>query len=271
MNNGESRLLSAELLLNAPAEAVQRPHVADACFFVLISRKADLSCYDMPARPGPRKSSVYAFTTHNPRPPPPQKPWPVDETKVDTYTGSSETELLRKLTGRLPSVGSPNTRPSPDDGETTGAGPSGAGTVRGPGSSDKGGEQEQNSEGADSVALGAAEALIDAFDKNVDVARLLRDVRHHGATDLRRGSGSSPRSALPVPPADTTIAGSGLRRSPVTAGAARLGGKPSAAAGGGTDSDSSVGAASLKPAASSSRKSRGEVEAEAAEQGASGG
>lgn len=192
--------------------------------------------------------------------------------KVDTYTGSSETELLSKLTEHLPSVESPDTGPASGAGETTGVGSGGTGSGRGPGSDGNGRKEEE--EKFASVTLVAAEALIDAFDKNVDVARLLRDVRHHPAA-ARHGYG--PFSALPLPPADktTNAVGSDSGRSRVTAaaaaGVAQLGGGSGGVLGG--DSESSPGASAAKKpvAASSSRRRREEVEAEAAKQGASGG
>lgn len=229
-------------------------------------------CLPVPALDHPAFTCSPSTTTP---PSPTQQTWPVDNTKVDTYTGSSETELLSKLTEHLPPAGSPNACPTPGGSETTGAGSSGEGSGRDPGSNnDKGVPQEERFDGVDSIALAAAEALIDAFDKNVDVARLLRDIRHHPAT---AGRGSSPSSAPPpLPPAGTTVdvVGSGCGQSPVIASVSdveQLGSKSGAAVGrGGNDSSPSVGA-TAKPATSSSRKSREEVEAEAAEQGASGG
>eukprot|EP00903_Cladosiphon_okamuranus_P009960 g9448.t1 len=129
--------------------------------------------------------------------------------QVDTYTGSSETELLSKLTEHLPSFGSPETSPTPGDYETTGDASSATGRGDNAGKEDK-------LHGTVSDALGAAEALIEAFDKNVDVARLLRDIRHH-ATTARRGS--RPSAAPPLPPADTgmNVAGLGSIGSAATA------------------------------------------------------
>lgn len=232
--------------------------------------KACLSCgrYACPSRLAKFQASTRSPTTTAPLTP---QTWLDDnKTKITTYIGSSETELLRKLTEHLPSAALPATG--------RGAGASGEVSGRGPGSEDKVREKQGGRlDGVDSAALVAAEALIDAFDKNVDVARLLRDIRHHAATAARRrrlGSGSQ-GSALPPPPAELTIdaGGSGFRRSPITAsvaGVAQTGGKSSDATAADGSSGPSVGGAS-KPLASSSRKSREEVEAEAAKQGASGG
>lgn len=217
----------------------------------------------------PRACSFQLWKTsrlhaHHPQPSPCPQTGPVDATKVGTYTGSSETELLNKLKEHLPSGGSLSSL-SPADGETASAGSIAGGN----GTS---GQKEVKFSEAESAALGAAEALIGAFDKNVDVARLLHDIRHHAATAHR---GPSPSSAPPLPPPVTAVnaVGSGSVQSSVTAsvaGVAQLGGKSGAAMEGGSDSFPSVSAAS-KPSASSSRRRREEVEAEAAKQGASGG
>lgn len=192
--------------------------------------------------------------SHLPQPPLRPRTWPVDETKLDTYTGSSETELLNKLKEHLPSGGPLQTSLSTGDGQTAGADPSAGGNG-------KSGQKEEEIREADSTALGAAEALIGAFDSNVDVARLLRDIRHHAAGSHR---GSSSSSAPPPPPtvtaADTVGSGSSVTQ---------LGGKSGAAMGG--SAPTPIISPASKPAASSSRRRREEVEAEAAKQGASGG
>lgn len=231
-------------------------------FFVSQGRSHATTSLPVPAFENPA-FGVRTSATHNPTPS--LQSWPVVDTKVDTYTGSSETELLSKLTEHLPSVGPPKTSTTTGDDETTGDAQSGTG-------SDKKGEKKEKLNGADSDALGAAEALIDAFDKNVDVTRLLRDIRHHAATARR---GSRPTAAPPLPPVDMAInaAGLGSIGSPVTttvADVTQLGDKSRGVMGGGSDPSPSV-SATIKPAAGSSRRRREEVEAEAAQQGASGG
>ena len=200
---------------------------------------------------------------------------------MDSYTGSSEAELLSRLTKHLPSAGSSLTSPSPDKAAGSGAG----GDDRVQGRRQHGGGGESNEIG--SVALKGAEELIDAFAKNVDVARLLVDIREHAAAAAAAaaaapgGTGPNPpRPPLPLPVAAATRSGADAGLDPssasaVEAGVAQPGGNSSGALpgrGGGGGGDSTPDARTAgKPAKSASRKSREEVEAEAAKLGASGG
>ncbi|CAB1103079.1 unnamed protein product [Ectocarpus sp. CCAP 1310/34] len=217
--------------------------------------------------------------------------------QVDTYTGSSETDLLSKLAQHLPDVGTPATEPSPAGSGPAGTGSSGAMIRSGPGEHVKGVNGE-DIPGEKSAALKAAEALIDAFDGNVDVARLLRDIRQHAAEACGDTSSNPSRRLLPPPPPllprapgetpiQTTKAAAGSSSGQpwaVSAAAAvvqqqqgptvedgRRGEKQET-----SGSDSSVtatkpAAAAAAAAVSATRKSRQEVEAEATKLGASGG
>lgn len=213
--------------------------------------------------------------------------------QVDTYTGSSETDLLSKLAQHLPQVGNPVTEPSPGGSGLAGAGSSGAKIRSGQGESGEG-VNEEDVPGESSVALMAAEALIDAFDGNVDVARLLRDIRRHAAEASGGASSDPSRPLLPTPPLPRAPGETPIQTTKAAAGSSS--GQPwavSAAAaiveqqgateedGGGGEkretggSGSSVKATKPAPAAAAAvpatRKSRQEVEAEAAKLGASGG
>ncbi|CAM9480697.1 unnamed protein product [Ectocarpus fasciculatus] len=216
--------------------------------------------------------------------------------QVDTYTGSSETDLLDKVAQHLPDAGAPATEPSPGGSGFPGAGSSGAKIGSGPGEPGKDVNEEEDP-GESSVALKAAESLIDAFDGNVDVARLLRDIRQHAAEACGGTSSSPPRPLLPPPlplprapgetPIQTTKAAAGSRsgqqRWGVSAAAAvveQQGATVEHGGGGEETSGSGSSVSATKPAAaaaaaaaavSSTRKTRQEVEAEAAKLGASGG
>ncbi|CAM9288404.1 unnamed protein product [Ectocarpus sp. 12 AP-2014] len=221
--------------------------------------------------------------------------------QVDTYTGSSETDLLRKVAQHLPNVGTPATEPSPAGSGSAGAASSGAMIRSGPGEHAKGVNGE-DVPGENSATLKAAEALIDAFDGNVDVARLLRDIRQHAAEAYGGTSSNPSQRRLPPPPpllprapgekpiqktkaaagsssaqpcAVSTAAAVAQQQQGATVEDGRGGEKPET-----SGSDSSVTAtkpaAAAAPAASAAavsatRKSRQEVEAEAAKLGASGG
>ncbi|CAN0471918.1 unnamed protein product, partial [Ectocarpus sp. 12 AP-2014] len=220
--------------------------------------------------------------------------------QVDTYTGSSGTDLLSKLAQHLPNVGTPAREPSPAGSGSAGAGSSGAVIRSGPGIHAKG-VNGQDVPGENSAALKAAEALIDAFDGNVDVARLLRDIRQHAA-EADGGTSSNPsRRLMPPPPPPPLLpripGGTPIQKTKAAAGSSS--GQPwavSAAAAAGqqqqgatvedgrggekretSGSDSSVtatepaAAAAVATAVSATRKSRQEVEAAAAKLGASGG
>ncbi|CBJ49215.1 conserved unknown protein [Ectocarpus siliculosus] len=218
--------------------------------------------------------------------------------QVDTYTGSSETDLLSKLAQHLPNVGSPSTEPSPAGSGSAGAGSSGAMIRSGPGEHAKGVNGE-DVPGKNFAALKAAEALIDAFDGNVDVARLLRDIRQYAAEAYGGTSSKPSRRLLPPPPPLLPRAPGEAPIQKTKAAADSSSGQPwavSAASAvvqqqqgatveegrGGekretSGSDSSVtatkpsAAAAGAAAVSATRKSRQEVEAEAAKLGASGG
>ncbi|CAM9130807.1 unnamed protein product [Ectocarpus sp. 6 AP-2014] len=219
--------------------------------------------------------------------------------QVDTFTGSSETNLLSMLAQHLPNVGSPSTEPNPAGSGSAGAGSSGAMIRSGPGEHAKGVNGE-DVPGENSAALKAAEALIDAFDGNVDVARLLRDIRQHAAEAYGGISSKFSRRLLPPPPPLLPRAPGETPIQKTKAAADSSSGQPwavSAAAAvvqqqqgatveegrGGekretSGSDSSVtatkpsaAAAAGAAAVSATRKSRQEVEAEAAKLGASGG
>ncbi|CAM9927277.1 unnamed protein product [Ectocarpus sp. 4 AP-2014] len=220
--------------------------------------------------------------------------------QVDTYTGSSETDLLSKLAQHLPHVGIPATEPSPAGSGSAGAASSGAMIRSGPGEHAKGVNREDVS-GENSAALKAAEALIDAFDGNVDVARLLRDIRQHAAEAYGGASSNpsrrllqSPPPLLPRAPGETPIqktkaaAGSSSGQPWALSAAAAVAQQQLAQQQQGatvedgrrgekretSGSDSSVTAtkpAAAAAAASATRKSRQEVEAEATKLGASGG
>ncbi|CAM9243051.1 unnamed protein product [Ectocarpus sp. 13 AM-2016] len=220
--------------------------------------------------------------------------------QVDTYTGSSETDLLRKLSQHLPNVGTPATEPSPAGSGSAGAGSSGATIRSGPGEHAKSVNGE-DVPGENSAGLKAAEALIDAFDGNVDVARLLCDIRQHAAEAYGGTSFNPSRRRLPPPPplsprapGETPVqktkkaaAGSSSGQPwAVSAAAAvveqqqgatvedgRRGEKPGTSGSGSsvTTSKPAAAAAAAAAAVSATRKSRQEVEAEATKLGASGG
>lgn len=219
---------------------------------------------------------------------------PIDtNTQVGSYTGSSETELLSTLKEHLPSVGSPTTSPSSSRGDngTIGAGSSGGGIgddeATGGGQQNLGGAKEEKSrEIAGPVSLEAAKALIEAFDENVDVGRLLRDIRGHAIAQSARRSTSSAEDPLRQPPAappslplPPPTASPPSAVTPASVGdsteTARRGGGGEGGGGGGNDVGSSPprgnAAAVTETSASSTRRTREEVEAEAAKQGASGG
>lgn len=232
--------------------------------------------------------------------------------QVGTYIGSSEAELLSMLTEHVLSVGVPQASPTPPGGDsgTTSAGSSGGGTDDGSGGGGGGidqsnnggnqnGGQEESYRGTISpVALEAAKALIDAFDENVDVGRLLRDIREHAAAVACRSSSSAddplrsppPPPSLPLPlprppltaspPSAGTTASTGnsTEEEPITAAApttivTRGGGGEGVGDISGVSSPGENAAAATEPSPDESfkRKTREEVEAEAAKQGASGG
>lgn len=196
-----------------------------------------------------------------------------------SYTGSSETELLSKLNEHLPSLGSRSTSASPSSGRGIGGGEAKSGGQQ----NLRGEKEKESSEIVSLVALEAAKALIEAFDENVDVGRLLRDIRGHAAAvaaaaAARRSSSSAddilrqPAAApplLPLPPPTASVGDSTEM--------ARRGGGGEGGGGGGGDggrsSPSGSAAAATETSANKSykRRTREEVEAEAANQGASGG
>ncbi|CAM9943513.1 unnamed protein product [Scytosiphon promiscuus] len=208
--------------------------------------------------------------------------------QVDTYSGSSENELLSKLTELLPSEGSQLESASPDNGRSLVAGSDDRGSGdRGVGHEMAGGghkktdaEREHGEQvgGHRSVALDAAEALIDAFDEHVDVDRLLRDIREH-ATTTHRGTGSIDRSGLPpkaqtAPQGPTVDGGPATRATPAAEDATADVEQPQGGGGAQRGREEAAvleGATASKATARAARKSREEVEAEAAKEGASGG
>lgn len=181
---------------------------------------------------------------------------------------------------------------SPDDSGTHVAAGSG-GKVVGDGvpsggSKDRESRQKAGEEidGSGQVALGPAEALIDAFDEHVDVARLLRDIREHAAGAHRR-NGSADTSGLPTvsstaetPPLRSVEDGPAPKAPPAAKDTSVVVEQHSGVEGGdgggggeagGAKGSPMVGTTASKGSTRAARKSRQEVEAEAAKEGASGG
>lgn len=210
---------------------------------------------------------------------------------MDTYSGSAETELLSKLTKHIPSVGSQSASPD-DDGGTPVEGLGASHDATGGGNTDSDARKNigEENDGSHSTALDAAKALIDAFDEHVDVARLLRDIREHAIAGAHRGTTAStdPSGLPPLPPTEVGAPsprptagdnGPASKATPAIEDAAGIVEQPQGVGGGqegrgGAEDakDSSlVGITATKATTRAARKSREEVEAEAAKEGASGG
>lgn len=173
---------------------------------------------------------------------------------MDTYTGSSETELLAKL-ARTPGPNALEVIPRASG--KTGDGSDSADAVT------AGGNREGDSE------LKAAEALIETFSANVDVARLLKDIREHAGA---RASADTP--TLPPPPAT----GGPLAQAPLVV-APTTGFDPRAAVSGTraleprakANAEGSHGGDGGERLAGGKSRTRKEIEAAASKEGASGG
>ena len=158
--------------------------------------------------------------------------------KVDQYTGSSETELLEKIHRRgRPAAAAAAAR--------TGGGTTGEGS----------GRATATAAADDRGRLEGAEALIEAFHSNVDVPRLLRDIKDHARpvpTSKSFRTGTSSIAAATATKVDTA--------------------RGAAAAEGQEMKNASVGEGDVAQRTSrAAAKSREEIEAEAAGQGASAG
>lgn len=191
---------------------------------------------------------------------------------MDTFTGSSETDLLDKIRHHVVRAAE-----QPEATSSTARSTAlGGGAVRAV--STAGDEDKNNNDGNDR-SLDAARVLIEAVSTHVDVARLLRDIRTHAGVFV------SSEAPATTPPAQTATANKSL----TDAAATPLASSSTARVERGTVLTKTGAGERVKVEAGHNaggvisqgedesrspvqqRKSREEVEAEASKQGASGG
>lgn len=183
-------------------------------------------------------------------------------TQVDAYTGSSDAELHKRIKQHLRGADKP----------TGGGGVGHSG----------GGLTAAGSRGVeDGNGIAAAEALIKAFSSHVDVARLLRDIREY-SDSLSISEKSAPRNGDSVVTVNSSsiglvVAGGGITH---PTSAAETAASSAQGASKGLHDKEAVGKAGIgwsHPLGGTNgkeprrRKTREEVETDAAKQGASGG